>query len=298
MTWEAGLGAAGSIIGGLGSLASGLGIGFGKSGSNSVNKTVGQPIDEYWMRTMKNAKRYGISPLTALGVNPGMQPPAQRAGDTMNLAQMGQGLAQMMRSPGQKEIAELTLAQEKAKLDNMNLKNVGLKRQIDQLDTQTGIPGDQVSNKITETRLPLSHPAYASGIQEGRAVKGLYQLYRHPDNSIIKIPAEDAADYLSESVIDAAILQSKRWWRNLTRPAGRVSVNQLRKIRDELDDMENFMRQNGELRGDEYLQFSPNLGMPVVARAWSGKTKRLFRESTTPWKKNQKRYGGMLWRRN
>ena len=292
----------GSVLGGAGSLLSGLGFGSGSTEFNA-NK-YGDMIKEGMTTRMRIArkygKRYGFHPLVALGINPGSGSGAWHRGPGSDFARMGQGLDRISKGvaefdPNARELNRLKLEQERARLKNMNLQNVGLMKQVNDLDTQTGPPASNI--KVEE--LPLKHPSYASGDEEGRAVKALYQLYRHPDNTIIKIPAEDAADYLSESKIDAAILQTKRWFRNLTRGVGgRLSTNYLRKIRDELDDMETFMRSNRELRPDEYLQYSPQLGLPIVQRSWAGKKKMLFRETTNIYKRNLPRYGGMYFRKN
>lgn len=299
--WEA-LGAIGTLAGGLGSLAGGLGIGSGQGGDGLKGKGQKKAIKNYWRTTMQMAREHNIAPLAALGVNTGVSPGWSSVGNRQNFAQMGQGLERALKgiaqfNPRAKELNRILLEQEKEKLKNMGLQNQGLMKQINDLDTQNGTPASNIN--ITESNLPLNHPAYASGVQEGRAVKGLYQLYRHPDNTILKIPAEDAADFLSESKIDSFILQTKRWWSNLTRGfRARLSDQSAIEIRNELDDMENFMRQNGELRPDQYLQFSPQLGLPIVARSWKGKRKKIFRETNNIFKRNLPRYGGMLFRRN
>lgn len=296
----------GSIIGGVGALASGARGFFDDGGlkgkdlkqSIKIQNKYGMKHRLKWAR--KYARKYKFHPLTALGVNPGSDGGsfAQPASEP-DFARMGQGLERAIAgaqhfTPQAKEAARIQLEQEKQRLQNMRLQNHGLLKQIQDLDSPTGPP----ASGITEEQIPLQHPAYASGNQEGRAVKGLYQIYRHPDNTLLRIPAEDAADFLSESMIDSAILQTKRWWSNLTRGfRARMSEGSLRKIRDELDSMENFMRQNRELRPDEYLQFSPQMGMPIVARDRGG-YKKLFRETNSIFKRNRGRYGGMRFRRN
>lgn len=284
----------GSFLGGMGQFAGGA---SGLFGGDHVKKwdehDYRRMINQHWGASMANAKKYGIHPLVAVGIKPGSGPTAHaapRSGTGGALTSMGQALTRMS-AVGMSEV-------QKAQIANLNAQTRLINSQANEIKTKS--PAGQAGpGVITNSNLPLKHPSYASGDQEGRAVKGLYQLYRHHDGSILKIPAEDAADYLSESVVDAALLQGKRWWRNLTRRRNKMTPGQLRTVRDELDDIEFFMRQNGELRPDEYLQFSYQMGLPKVTRSMQGRRKTLFtRKGRYESGINFPRYGGHLFRRN
>lgn len=286
--WET-IGAIGTLAGGLGALAGGLGIG-GSEGP-SVND-YGQTIDERWLRTMQNAERYQVSPLTALGVNPGGFRPPQKVGGK-DWSKIGQGLSEALRAPMQARLARIKLAQEKQRLDNMGLQNVGLRKRLQDMDTTTGPPG----SGITESKLPLQHPAYASGDQRGSSVQALEQLYRDEAGIIHAMPAEGAQDYMSESAIANVPYQFKKLWRQLFTPAAALSAKKITRLRDHLDDMEGFMRQNNKLRPDEYLTYDSNQGLPRVKR-YTGGSKKLFFKRNPTYRQQPGRYGGLQFRRN
>ncbi len=287
MPWPA-VAAVGGLLGGMGQLAGGVSGMFGGKGQDDSDardwaRYYAQETPS-WRK--EGAVKAGYHPLAAMGMNPAGGPVAKGGtGKGSALANMGQGIERMSKA-GESEI-------QKAQARKLNLEADLIALQIKK-DSPTG----QGGSGIAEENLPLKHPAYSSTDQKsGAAVKALYQLYRHPDNSIIKIPSEDAADYLSESVVDSAMLQTKRWWNNLTKKFGRVSGAREKSVRKELNDMEDFMRANGELREDEYMQFSAQLGLPIVTR-YTGGSKTLYRGTTSVFKKNKPRYTGMYHRKN
>lgn len=246
----------------------------------------GDSIKEHWQTTFRMAKQHGIHPLVAMGISPSSVPMSSGYMDKSTgdkLMDLGQSIRRLPEDPEKKA--------------NIRIKNAQASLLEKQLKDKT-IQGQ--SDLVKQEELPLESPIYSSGDKDG-ASKPLYQLYRHPDNTLLKIPSEDAADFLSESVIDSAIIQTKRWFQNFTRrfanlPVGPKFEKASDAMRDELNQMEDFLRSHKKIRPDEYLQFSPTMGLPVVSR-FKGKKKTLFRDGALA-KSRVPRYSGIWFRRN
>lgn len=259
-----------------------------KDRREEYGKMLGTAITSQWDSTMRMAKKHGIHPLAALGQSVSNVPFQRVGGSGSTWANIGQGISRMAQA-GQSEI-------QKAQVANIQA-DTELKRMEARKMAEKAPPGQMGSQGIKVTNLPLSSPHWASGEERGQAVQALEQLYRDDRGIINAMPAEGAQDYMSESAIANIPYQFKKVWRQLFTPAAAISQKKLNVIRDRLDDMEGFMRQNGKLRPDEYLTYDSNEGLPRVKRD-TGEKKRLFFLRNKNYKQQPLRYGGMWYRRN
>lgn len=292
------LGGIGSVIGGLGSVASGLGLGGGDSAPSLRGKDMKQALKIEMKHRMKYARRFskkfGFHPLVALGINPGAGSGfMSRVTDgSANFHNMGQGLDRALKgisqlSPQSRELNRLQLEQEKQRLTNMKLQNVGLLKQIQDRDPQAGVP----ASGITEENIPMRHPSYASGDTKGRALMPLEQLYRTGD-IVVAMPQEGAQDFMSESFFAMAPYASKQIIQFLTTGRGRYPHETIEEFRDKLNGVEDFLRSHNEIRPDEYLTWHHDSGQIKVMRA-RGQRKKLFSGRSRAYKQQPDRYGGL-----
>lgn len=252
-------------------------------GDGLQGKAQKRSIKNHWKTTFKMAKKYGIHPLVAMGISPSSVPMSgtmdPSTGD--KLMELGQLIRRLPEDPEKKANVRIKNAQ--AALLERELKDKTL---------------DGQGDIVREEQLPLDHPSYSRGEQRGEAVQPLEQLYRDDRNLIQAMPSEGAQDYMSESALANIPYQFKKLWRQLFTPTARLSNKKINDLRDRLDDMEEFMRQNGKLRPDEYLTYDDNEGLPRVKRFHGKKAKTLFFNRNKTFKQQPKRYGGMWFRKN
>lgn len=110
---------------------------------------------------VEDAKSSGIHPLAALGMNPMSFSPVSAGGSAVQskFRPMGQDLSRVQnsfKSVMDMKIGMLRLEQERARLDNMKLQNVGLAKKLEEMKENEIVDSDGViigQNYITETDL-------------------------------------------------------------------------------------------------------------------------------------------------
>lgn len=137
----------GSLLSGASSFLGGLGIGGSKEpkpiGQKHLRQFARQAITDHWDSTMASAKKHGIHPLAALGVNPASGPmiPQQSGSRGIDLAQMGQGIdraANAGRSAVQRKLDALALEQAQLSNDYLRVQIAGAQKAIS--NTASSVP--------------------------------------------------------------------------------------------------------------------------------------------------------------
>lgn len=204
-------GTAGSIFGGpvgsiagsvIGSAAEGiLGSVFGGGSSKApefdfagTKKAQKDSINAHWKFTMKQAKKHGIHPLVAMGVNPGGSQPVYTSAK-QDAANMGQNLGRSANAAIQNAFADKEIQQ--LQKERAHLENELLRAQISEVNRQ---PGDPKSGVITDPDV-LVKPSeqFAQNPLEGKQKgnKAFWQEYNLGYGQSIRLPA---AEELSEAM--------------------------------------------------------------------------------------------------
>jgi len=276
MVWPA-ITAIGTAMGGAGMLASGSqGLfgnnqqGFSEGGADAIREATKARL--YSARTF--GEKYGFHPLAALGMSPGSGPIGKATSDKgAAVARMGQGIKTISQA-GQSEI-------QKAQARLLNLQGDAIEKEINNKSPE-GQGG------VTETELdPPPLMGYAQGDTKNmKNIKPLEQLYVQENGTIMAIPSEDAADYMSESAMANIPYMFKKIWGQMGASKNGFSEKAIIKMRDKLDDMEaSFPSPAGW-----YLRYNYNEGLPQRVR-YTGGVKKLVNKPIAG--KNPLRYSGM-----
>lgn len=140
----------------IGSIGSSL-LGGSSSPRMRSNKYGGdahrQQIASHWNETMRMAKKHGIHPLVAYGINPSSGPRAVASGGTGSgsglgdavqaVGKFGQDIARSIPNNYQRQMAEIALEQERAKLDI--LKGQANQQAVELTKMKTGPAGTAAS---------------------------------------------------------------------------------------------------------------------------------------------------------
>lgn len=195
------IGAGGSLLGGLGSLAGALGL--GKSDQGVRGKDIKDALKAQLAAASIYGPQFGFHPLAALGMQP-VNVGFRQAGGT-DFAQMGVGLNKILNSAGVYEDAKLERQYKLERNKQMELETKQMEAELDKKAKITGMK----SNTITEENLPLLNQK--RNIQP-RKTKFTKQGYEYGTQALEKIsigeggyistaPTEGLEDYISESLL-------------------------------------------------------------------------------------------------
>jgi len=148
------LGSIGGALGGAGQFLGGLGGLFGGGDSMSPKTQINYAVDEqrqkitnWWNRTMTMADKWGIHPLTALGVSPAVGGSSFSIGGgsgagnfSDSMAQMGQGLTRASAALSTPEDRQWELMQRGLQMENNQLQNERLRAEISLMRAQSNPP--------------------------------------------------------------------------------------------------------------------------------------------------------------
>jgi len=262
----------GTLAGGAGQLAGGISGLFGDGQINTAHEIRKQ------MRTRLESARvygeqYGFHPLSVLGMNPAAGPTARPSSKGAALANMGQGIERMSKA-GSSEI-------QKAQARLLNL-------QGDQIAQSLIKKTPEGQGGVTETALdPPPMMGYAQGDTKNmKGIKPLEQLYVQENGTIMAIPSEDAADYMSESALANIPYMFKKIWGQMGASKDGFSDAAITKMRDKLDDLESSFPPPAGW----YYRYNYNEGLPEQVR-YTGGVKKLVSKPIAG--KYPLRYSGM-----
>lgn len=185
---------------------------------------------------VSDARKAGISPLAALGVNPISVSPSYVGNSDLGIGEAGRALGQgisQIKTSDEKRLDRIRIDQEEEKLKQLKLENVGLATEYlkqnqspsqpvvgpTAFEKQYGITGQDVGSKIYEEDLPPEFLNYtpvlgdifeyqmptktrsmAPGIEEG--VGPMYQYRLGEGNYLTRLLTADAAEPLDTSWYD------------------------------------------------------------------------------------------------
>lgn len=166
---------------------------------------------------VQDAKQAGLHPLAAIGANTHSFSP-MAIGSNASPPDVGSGIGQAIRAAFDVEgrkLRHIQLLQEREKLDNMRLINVGLKKQQMENDakpppietTQSGVIIGQKSNRmpampgteLVNTKVPISaSPGLQAGIVAGQRYA---MLPNHQTMEVVSEPVQEAieSDYFAQA---------------------------------------------------------------------------------------------------
>lgn len=192
----------GSLLGGAGMFAGGIsGLFGGNSETGKVRgKYIRKAIKNHWEETMKQADKYGIHRLVAMG----MQPMSGQYGsfsdaDKPDFSRMGQGLEKMFAGKSDLDMALAEMYRANADLARVRARKELLPGQSDTPIAPQVSPDGVIKNQKAWVPIkPEKAVQETFGVEGGRS--GFMQIINRPDGGKLIRPTRDLQESTSEGV--------------------------------------------------------------------------------------------------